>query len=225
MLGLSSWWILSFRASGSLGFRTPVFSDTHEGGRHKTQTKNLSHVRCQGRSCRIRTVVVEVELVGPRSSSYSVFTDGELASGKIWAAPVFTSGIGDLASRRGWETRTREKHRGTSGNRHGCIREHRSTSRRDTRPGHREATAVATPPHRDGHKAATGTQEQQHGDKRRGKGRRAHEHGDGTRRERTGRAAGDTHGTEHGTSSSSRRWSRARRRSRGRGGGAGPRRR
>ena len=43
ILGLSSWRALTFRASESLGFlgiggRTPVFSDTHEGGRHKTQT-------------------------------------------------------------------------------------------------------------------------------------------------------------------------------------------
>ena len=88
-----------------VGGRTPVFSDTHDGGRHNSNIE---------------------ELVGPRSSSYSVFTDGELASGKISAAPVFTAG----KRRRGGETGTRREP--ASGRLHDASGNHRETSRRET---------------------------------------------------------------------------------------------
>ena len=67
VLGSSSWRTLAFRASGSTGFhggrgtRAPVFTDAHEGGRHKRSSTR--------RTWRVVVVRAPVVVHGCRGSS------------------------------------------------------------------------------------------------------------------------------------------------------------
>ena len=84
-----------------VGDRAPDFTDTHEGGRHKTQTKNLSHFRCQGRSCRIviRSSNLSLHGTGLRVGGVLVGFTSRRHRGNM----TDTSGNGDT------ETRCREQ--------------------------------------------------------------------------------------------------------------------